>query len=174
MLTERIAASRLRALALSGSHERRALPLAAMPRLAELLAGEQQGNVTLDGRFVVDAADRLCLEAELSGELWLACQRCLGAVRWPVQLAVRLVVVEDEAAAQALDDPFDSLLLEAGELPLFRAMEDELLAAAPLAPRHAKGAACRASAAGDGEPDGAAADTHRPFAGLQELLARGR
>ena len=112
------------------------------------------------------------MQANLSGAVWLRCQRCLEAVRWPVALTMELCVVEDERAAQALEDPFDSILLDAGELPLFSAMEDELLAAVPLAPRHFGAESCSLPLARSQSGTRDADARQRPFADLDTLLGR--
>ena len=52
-------------------------------------------------------------------------------------MEVALTAVTSEARADELADPFDSVLLDDdGGLPLRVAVEDEILAALPLAPRH--------------------------------------
>jgi uncharacterized metal-binding protein YceD (DUF177 family) len=80
--------------------------------------------------------------------------------------------VRNDAEADGLADPFDSVLLEDGELPLRLALEDEILAVLPMAPLHEDAAQCGKSAAGP-RGDDQPARPNRPFADLATLMGRG-
>jgi uncharacterized protein len=86
---------------------------------------------------------------------------------WPVAVDVLLTIVRNDAEAAGLADPFETVLLAAGELVPEQVVEDEVLAALPLAPKHLETAPCgREERANSGE-------MHRPLAGLADLLGRG-
>lgn len=107
------------------------------------------------------------LHLQAAGTVPLVCQRCLALLVLPVTLDVLLTVVQSDAEAVALADPFDTVLLEAGELDLAQVVEDEVLAILPLAARHPETTPCgQAARRNSGE-------THRPLAGLADLLGRG-
>lgn len=71
--------------------------------------------------------------------LTMTCQRCLGPLEQPLELDCWLHFVPDEDTAAALDadSEHDVLPLERA-LDLHALVEDELLLALPLVPRHAQ------------------------------------
>ena len=84
-----------------------------------------------------------------------------------------LTAVASERLADELADPFDTVLLEEdGGLALRAAVEDEILAALPLAPRHEDAAACEAVGEIEAAPEGSVEPMSRPFAGLAGLMGR--
>lgn len=114
--------------------------MADLPRLADSLASTEGslhwslGGSMVDG--VEGAEPRLRLQVK--GELELLCQRCLGGLAWPVRLDTVLQPVrvgqpipEDELE----DDEVDAIEIE-GELDVLALLEDEVLLAMPIAPRH--------------------------------------
>jgi uncharacterized protein len=67
----------------------------------------------------------------------LECQRCLGPVSVPLHAERSFLFVADEAAAAALDgDLEDDVLVLPRALDVRTLVEDELLLALPLVPRH--------------------------------------
>jgi uncharacterized protein len=74
---------------------------------------------------------------EAKAEVILECQRCLQPMRWPLQARRRIFFVEGEDAAAALDaDAEDDVLALVPALDLQALVEDELLLALPIVPRH--------------------------------------
>jgi uncharacterized protein len=117
-----------------------------------------------EGRARVDAAGAVQIGLHLAAraEVVLQCQRCLEPL--PVALAVdrRIRFVEGEDEAERLDaDSEDDVLALEPATDLHALLEDELILALPLVPRHAD---C-------GLPSGGAAadDPAHPFAGLATL-----
>lgn len=87
----------------------------------------------------------LWLNGTLKGEVTLPCQRCLQPVTIVVETPVSLALLASEAEAERLEDGADFILLDeavaiqeqpAGQLDLLALLEDELLLALPLSPRH--------------------------------------
>lgn len=67
----------------------------------------------------------------------MTCQRCLGAVDVPLDVDRSFRFVADEATAEALDDESEEdLLALSREFDLRALIEDELLMALPVVPRH--------------------------------------
>jgi uncharacterized protein len=119
-------------------------PLAALTRLAsagieasvatapEVSWGAQGGRHKLVGAGSQPTL-RLGAEAVLS----MQCQRCLQAVEVPLHVERRLFFVEGEDAAAALDaESEDDVLALEPAIDLRALIEDELLLALPLIPRH--------------------------------------
>ncbi len=113
------------------------LAVAQMPRLAEYApAPGGELNCSLRGGRGEDG--RLCLWLTLSGQLRLTCQRCLQALELPLQLESRLLLVPAGAAwpdEELVDDSADAIAASA-EQSLASLVEEEILLALPLAPRH--------------------------------------
>lgn len=77
------------------------------------------------------------LSVEAETEVTLECQRCLQPMRWPLQAHRRIFFVEGEDAAAALDaNHDDDVLALVPALDLQALVEDELLLALPIVPRH--------------------------------------
>lgn len=116
-----------------------------LQRLSDVLA-DDEGDLTwvVRGEFA-SAADEFgvrrkpFLVIEVVGELRLKCQRCLGALPFHVNVGSRLLLVPpgapwpDEDLQDDLADPVEALV----EQPLLALIEDELLLALPISPRHA-------------------------------------
>ena len=67
----------------------------------------------------------------------LTCQRCMGEVTEAVEVDRHFLFVPDEATAAALDDESDDdVLAIAPDFNLQALIEDEVLMALPLVPRH--------------------------------------
>ncbi len=155
-------------------------PLAGMPRLlqdalpltsdspAQAVAWSARGERRADSAG--EAQVRLHLQACTA--LRLICQRCLQAVAVELEVAPTLRFVRDEAMAERLDeDSEEDVLALSSALDLHALVEDELILALPLVPRHERCpqplpmSAARVDEAAGGEAKAA-------FAGLAELLKR--
>jgi uncharacterized protein len=78
------------------------------------------------------------LHLSASTRMALVCQRCLGPVAEPLHVARSFLFVPGEDAAAQLDaDSDDDVLALTRTLDLRELVEDELLLALPLVPRHA-------------------------------------
>jgi uncharacterized protein len=100
----------------------------------------------------------------------LVCQRCLAPVEVPVAVERSFRFVADEATAAAEDDEADEdVLALSRSFDLVELVEDELLMALPVAPRHE---ACPESvrmSAGEPEFEAALGQRENPFAALARL-----
>lgn len=77
------------------------------------------------------------LDIEAKGSFPWECQRCLHAVDLPIEVNRSIRFVEDEAAAANLDaDCDDDVLAVSRQFDLQELLEDELIMAQPLVPRH--------------------------------------
>ena len=89
-------------------------------------------------RILAGAGMRPCLAIGADTAVTLECQRCLQPMRLPLRAERRIFFVEGEDAAAALDaESEDDVLALTPALDLAELLEDELLLALPLVPRHA-------------------------------------
>ena len=128
-----------------------------LPRLAEMRCATTGLRYELRGR--TDAEGRGWLQVWANGTLTLECQRCLGPLTFPLALRSEFLLAESERDIEAADDDIDRVL--AGKaMDVCQLIEDEVLLALPMAPKHEQ---C------DGRRDGAQADRASPFAALARL-----
>ena len=77
------------------------------------------------------------MQVEAATQVSLECQRCLKPVTVPLQISRRFLFVHGEDAAAQLDaDSEDDVLAITRALDLRELIEDELLLAMPIVPRH--------------------------------------
>jgi len=160
------------------------LPVAGMGRLSDGLqppadAPAAQVAWTAEGRWSQPLGDqpqiRLRLRARTT--VWLACQRCLQPVALALEVDRTLRFARDEDEAARLDEEEDDedVLALTRSLDLAALLEDELILALPLVPRHDT---CPQALPWSGEPAGppdAAAEPppKHPFAALERLKRGG-
>lgn len=99
---------------------------------------EVSWSAQAERRPVKGGEPELWLHLQASAEVWRECQRCLAPVALPVSIDHWLRFVADEASAAALDAESDEDVLALPRwLDLQELVEDEMLLALPLVPRHA-------------------------------------
>jgi DUF177 domain-containing protein len=101
------------------------------------VAGAVQWHAEGEARARRAAAPLMWLHLEAQADVWLQCQRCLKPMRehLRVQRSFRFVSTEAEAEAEDADSDEDVLALDRS-LDLKNLVEDELILALPLVPRH--------------------------------------
>jgi uncharacterized protein len=111
------------------------LPLSSLPRLKEVLADADSGDVAFSLDFDRDAMQVPYVELRVEAGLPLVCQRTLQRFVLPVSLVQRLGLVRDEADEAGLPEGYEALLLaDDGELRPMELVEDELILAVPVVP----------------------------------------
>lgn len=173
------------------------LPVAALPRVAAglmpglELAGLPAVRWSAQGRTVPQrvGGPQLWLDLQADAELEWECQRCLHGVREPLGIDLQIRFARDEAEAVRLDaESDDDVLALTRHLNLLELLEDELIMAQPLVPRHevcptdvdtlmhderetpVPGAPSQPSAqVGGGDAAGAGEEKPHPFAALAAL-----
>ncbi|MBL8199358.1 MAG: DUF177 domain-containing protein [Chromatiales bacterium] len=178
MRAGRIGSAELADLVARGASLDFSFPVSSLTRLAALAPpATMVGTARLDSGFTFQAGAEGYPQVHLvvTGSVPLVCQRCLGLLEWPVSVDVRLTMVRDDQEAGVLAEPFDTVLLADGDLLPEQVVEDEVLAALPLAPKHADGTPCGIGADREGGRDAnvKSGEMHRPMAGLADLLGRG-
>jgi len=118
-------------------------PLAALDRLAgSVLGAEPEGSpihwqAEGDQRPLGGGEPEVWLHLTAQACVNMRCQRCLGALAVPLDLDRWIRFVRDAAQAEALDAESEDDVLELQRhTDLSELVEDELLLALPLVPRH--------------------------------------
>jgi uncharacterized protein len=137
-------------------------PVAGFSRLREALRTDE-GTLQYELRGVPQERGYPALRLKVGGALQLVCQRCLGALEYPLHIDVSLGLAETQAEidAEPLVAEGPERIVAGPEMPVRDLVEDEVLLAIPLAPRHERCA---------GRDAGAAGKERSPFAGLRGLV----
>jgi len=111
-------------------------------RLVELFQGQNadtlvEWSARFDWRVHADGSHSAWLLLTVRTQATLVCQRCLGEVVVPIEVSRGFRFVATEAAAQEQDDLVEEdLLVISSAFDLAELVEDEVLLALPLVPRH--------------------------------------
>ena len=126
------------------------LAVADLERLHDLLA-EVSGSVSFRLQGFKGEHGKYFLQLEVGGLLPLACQRCLEAVPFELDVDCLLELLPEGAdmSQDELEDDTRDFLPVAGELSVAELVEDEILLALPVAPRHEKCGLPGAAGAGE-------------------------
>lgn len=128
------------------------------------VAWTAQGSTVSTPGGDASVALRLCGETAVT----MRCQRCLQPMVVPLRVDTRFRFAATEEAAARLDAEIDDdVLVITRDLDLRELLEDELLLALPLVPRHDTCAKPLVAPAADDEPTAA-----HPFAALATLRKR--
>jgi uncharacterized protein len=121
---------------------------------------------------VTGGEPELWLHVSAQTPVWLTCQRCLRPFESPIEIDQSLRFVRGEAEAEALDAELEEDVLALPRaLDLRELVEDELLLALPLVPRHETCPAPLNFSAGD-VGDEVEPERVNPFAALQALKGK--
>ena len=132
-------------------------------------------QATGERRSAVDGSVRPALHLCVHAALPLTCQRCLGEVLTPVEVDRHFIFVPDESTAAALDDESeDDVLALEPSFDLHALIEDELLMALPLVPRHDRCPQPVMLSVQDPGFDAPTPDKPNPFAALAQLKGVGK
>lgn len=131
----------------SGREMRGTVEIAKLERLANSLH-DTGGSVAYELTGSYDSRRRPRLTVHASGVLRLQCQRCLGLLEFPLDIANRLLLQrEGEAEDEQVDDPLAPEAIQASpELDVDGLIEDEILLSLPFAPRHDEGTCAQEAA----------------------------
>jgi uncharacterized protein len=145
------------------------LPVAAMKRLGEALAGDV-GVAHFELDFGTDSFGTACLDVRVTAPLTLICQRTLEPFVLPVVVDTKLGLIRNERDEAALPPGFEPLLVaDDGKLSLIDVIEDELLLALPLVPVNPDSSLPDQVVAPELEETPASGRSDNPFAVLREL-----
>ena len=111
------------------------LPLVRMARLADSIE-DDAGDIDVTLKFDVDTSGIAWMEGHLVGTLPLRCQRCMQQLLMPIDVVFRLAMIESESEIEQLGEQYEPLLLDDSLVSVVELVEDELLLALPIVPKH--------------------------------------
>jgi len=138
----------------SGSEQRGSLTIDSLPRLAQMQASTEGLEYRLCGGTA--STGRACLRISVKGSVQLVCQRCLGPLLFPLKVEAELQLAEDAREIAQADDDIDRVLASSA-MDVAQLVEDEVILALPMVPRHETCAADGAPSQSKTAPMGALA-----------------
>jgi uncharacterized protein len=114
------------------------LGLDSLPRLAQSGCSGSVVDFVLKGE--INERGRPGLRLVVDGSVRLECQRCLDSLEWPLHLVAQLEFAASEAEIAAADDDVERVLV-GREMSVVALIEDEVLLALPMVPKHERCAA---------------------------------
>ncbi|SCZ58927.1 YceD family protein [Thiohalomonas denitrificans] len=147
------------------------LPLADMDRLAGSLVNSE-GSVEVTLRFGTDERHLAIVNVKLQTELTLTCQNCLEPCSQSIEVETTLGIVRTESEAARIPRAYEPLVVGDEPLSVKELVEDELILALPIVPRHFEDCLPRAATEEVPESGSEAADRKErdnPFEVLRRL-----
>ena len=111
------------------------LPLARLTRVKELVRADQ-GEVEVCLKFDQDRYGNPWIHGRIAAVLCLECQRCNQPFDYSLEIELNLHPVAHEAELADSNIEYDPLVTEGKPVRLQDMIEDELLLAMPMVPKH--------------------------------------
>jgi uncharacterized protein len=146
-----------------GRSFRGVVPVDQLGRLAPLLASKE-GELGVELQFDLDERRIRTLKGTIRGEVHLVCQRCLGTLRFPLDLGFSLGIINSDDEIVRLPEGYEPMLVSGDPLKTFDMIEDEVLLAVPSVPMHEGMEHCHADHVNQPVPE-----KENPFAVLEKL-----
>ena len=127
-----------RKLARQGARLEAWLSAAQLPRLVSLIEG-LTGKVHARVRFAANDEHEIMLHITASAAVQLICQNCLDSLDTQLDCRFSGKVVDSSEEYSALGQGEDAVLSEGTHLCVTEVIEDELILALPMVPRHDEG-----------------------------------
>ncbi len=109
-------------------------PIAELHALADLI---QPNENDLKAHLHFDREGKyLVISGQVEAEVAFICQRCMQPMTTLLQADFKLAMITNESQAEDLPSCYEPLLVEEGKQSIAGLLEDELLLAMPLVPRH--------------------------------------
>ena len=143
------------------------IPLERFTRLTQSLKNDK-GNVQVELGFRKGRKHRTGIVGKAKVSVGLECQACMDLLVFPLEVEVRLTLVNSEAMLLELPQEEDGLVVEEKLVHLVDLFEDELIIGLPMVARHTDGeCGDRYREVEDLTPLPEADEgTYKPFAGL--------
>lgn len=148
------------------------LAIADMPRLQQSLLSDE-GTIKVNIAFDMDEIDTPYMQGEFATTVLMTCERCMTAMTLDLNVNSLLAIVINEQKIASLDKQYDPWLLASNdEVSLSSVVEDELILALPIVPRHNEVCLPASEWFSADELVGEAAEKVSPFAILSTLKTK--
>ena len=117
----------------AGLERRGVVGMKQLPRLAELQCSTEGLEYHLRGGRAGNG--KPCLWLSVRGSMELPCQRCLDPIQVPIAIDAELQLAETVREISEADDEIDRVLASR-RMDVALLVEDEVILALPMAPRH--------------------------------------
>lgn len=112
------------------------LPVASMKRLAGSLH-DADGRVSVFMHFDVDETQTPYMRGKFHAVLTLICERCMEPMTVDIDVDCLLALVKSERKIEGLAEQYDPWIIDNDDpVTLSNVVEDELILALPLVPKH--------------------------------------
>jgi uncharacterized protein len=123
------------ATAEAGRLLRGSIAVSSLERLVPALTSDA-GELQVEMELGKGADGTRYLTGSIRGEVVLKCERCLGEMTLPLDLTYRLGLVAGDAAANALPEWYEPLVVTAEPARIADVVAEEVLLALPIVPIH--------------------------------------
>lgn len=110
--------------------------LSRLPRFQEILYGED-ASIECDLAFIINRQGQRQITGQVTASGQLACERCLEPVAIELHEQIRLILLDSEPEAAALEPDWDPWLCSEYKLQLAELVEEQLILALPIVNLHA-------------------------------------
>ena len=115
--------------------------VSSLERLLPVLVSDE-GELQVEMELGKDPEGTRYLKGSIQGEVILKCQRCLDKMTLPLDLGFRLGLVTSDAAAEALPEWYDPMVVTAEPAHIADVIAEEVLLAIPIVPKHSNKVDC--------------------------------
>jgi uncharacterized protein len=148
-----------------------AVALSELPAVPAGVAGSVAGRARFRRSQGLAVAELM-----VRGATTLECQRCMQPLTVPLDTEVKVALLASESDIARVPAEFEPVLAPGGRTSIGELITEELLLTLPIVPLHGGSEPCAAAAPVTPAEQGAraerASETHKPFAGLAELMKR--
>ena len=120
---------------------RGSVAVSVLDRLLPVLVSDE-GELQVEMELGKDPEGTRYLKGSIQGEVILKCQRCLDKMTLPLDLGFRLGLVTSDAAAEALPEWYDPMVVTAEPAHIADVIAEEVLLAIPIVPKHSDKVDC--------------------------------
>ena len=112
------------------------LSLSSMARLSDLLIGDGQVDVKM--KFDIDSVlGTPIMSGQFKAELPLVCERCTEPMKFEANIDCSLAIINSERKVEGLAEQYEPWIIDNDDPVLLSSIvEDELILAIPLVPKH--------------------------------------
>jgi uncharacterized protein len=146
------------------------LPLQQLPRVRELAAESTDSEFAVEMIFTHSASGLPLITGSVKGEVALNCQRCLEPVTVQVDTQLNVVLTTSQTDREPEEEGYELYIVENEQIFIRDFIEDEILLALPVVPRHDDCQPVKPLFEGspDDLKDSAAEEKANPFAALKD------